>query len=80
MAWTYGEAVAEGGALGGGLSDRSRQAAGQGLVRLDGADGLLGAEAVVKAHREPARCHGHCVCEGGRVGGWGRGVAAVLQA
>jgi hypothetical protein len=28
---------------------------------LDGADGLLGAEAVVKAHREPARCHGHCV-------------------
>jgi hypothetical protein len=58
---TYGEAVAEGGALGGAAVDRSCQGAGEGLLGLDGADGLLGAEAVVKAHREPARCHGHCV-------------------
>lgn len=59
---TYGEAVAEGGALGGGAVDRSGQAAGQACLRgLEGADGLLGAKALVKAHREPARCHGHCV-------------------
>lgn len=58
---TYGEAVAEGGALGGGAVDRSGQAAGELRLGLEGADGLLGAKALVKAHREPARCHGHCV-------------------
>lgn len=67
---TYGEAVAEGGALGGGAVDRSGQAAGEGLLGLERAEGLLGAEAVVKAHREPARCHGHCVRGRAGWGGW----------
>jgi hypothetical protein len=68
---TYSETVAEGGALGGGVVDRSGQAAGQAsLGGLDGADGLLGAEAVVKAHREPARCHGHCERRRAGWGGW----------
>lgn len=69
---TYREAVAEGGALGGSAVDRSRQAACQAHLGLDGADGLLGAKALVKAHREPARCHGHDVREKGRDGSDGR--------
>lgn len=51
---TYGEAIAQGGALGGSrMANRSRQRpAGDG--GLDGVDGALSAEALVKAQREPA--------------------------
>lgn len=78
---TYGEAVAESGALGGVALDRSCQAAGQAHAHLglDGADGLLGAKALVKAHREPARCHGHDVRRRGRNGRMGVVLLAVLR-
>lgn len=61
---TYGEAIAEGGALGGAaMADRSRQASGEAHLHLglDAADGPLGAQALVQAHREPSGSHGRYV-------------------
>lgn len=62
----YGEAIAQGCALGGGrmLANRSSQRT-AGDAGLDSVDGALRTEALVEAQREPSGCHGRKWCGGG---------------